>query len=98
MNEGNLFLPNGDQFTGAFKEDGTYDYGTLRKANGLVYFGDFENGHGSGVLIDEQGIPIYEPEFSEGLKSGVGILKDLDGSFLGEFLDGLPHGQVGSLM
>ena len=95
LNEGTLFLLNGDQFTGAFNEDGTYDYGTLRTANGAVYFGNFDNGlfHGRGVLIDEEGIQ-YTGEFSEGGKSGVGILKDLDGSiYAGEFLDGLPHGQ-----
>ena len=95
LDEGNLFLFNGDQFTGVFNKDGTYDYGTLSTANGVIYFGEFENGlfHGSGVLIDEEGIQ-YTGEFAEGVKSGMGILKDLDGSiYSGEFFGGLPHGQ-----
>ena len=95
LSEGNLFLSNGDQFSGAFKRDGSYDYGTLSSTNGAIYFGEFENGlfHGSGVLIDEEGIQ-YTGEFQKGVKSGMGVLKDLDGSiYTGEFLDGFPHGQ-----
>jgi len=95
LSEGNLFLSNGDQFSGAFNKDGSYDYGTLSTVSGTIYFGEFEKGSfdGKGVFIDEEGIQ-YTGGFAEGVKSGMGILKDLDGSiYSGEFLGGLPHGQ-----
>lgn len=95
IDEGTLFLPNGNQFTGVFKPDGSYDFGTLNMATGAVYYGEFANGlfHGKGILTDENGIQ-YTGGFLEGLKSGVGVLRDLDGSvYTGEFANGYPHGR-----
>ncbi|MEL0098353.1 MAG: hypothetical protein VW907_02210, partial [Opitutae bacterium] len=38
VEEGKVIHPGGDQFCGKFKEDGTYDFGTLTLTSGVIYF------------------------------------------------------------
>lgn len=86
--------PNGDIYTGEFKNNLANGKGTLKSANGSIYKGPFKNGfsHGYGMKIYNNGCE-YIGNFKEGLRDGNGLITLLDGmKYSGQFKNDLLHG------
>ena len=95
ISEGTLTWPDGEKYTGEWKDGRKNGQGKLTFFSGNKYEGEFKDGkyHGRGLFtwFDSD---KYEGEFKDGKKHGYGIYIQTDGSkYVGEFKDGLKNGQ-----
>lgn len=85
---------NGDTYEGETLSKSKHGKGKITYSDGSVYDGAFKNDkyNGHGRLVTDM---IYEGQFEEGKKSGVGICynKERTYRYEGEWLEDLKHGQ-----
>ena len=82
-------------FKGDFYANVIQGTGTLKKSNGDIYKGFFENAqfNGEGIYIWAGGKTRYKGEFRNGLIHGCGILHAVNGIYEGDLRRGLMEGK-----
>ena len=100
---GSFSYPNGDIYTGEWKQNKQYGQGTYSWATGHKYIGNFKknNRHGYGKLIFPNG-GEYIGEFKDGKKHGQGALtipngKVYDGLWRNDKFIGTKENEDGSI-
>jgi len=93
--QGEIVFPNGDRYTGSFRNGEKNGQGSYFFPDGDQYVGDFENdkfnGDGTYTLADGT---VYKGEFTDGQFSGQGIYTFPNGgTYVGEFAKGKFNGQ-----
>lgn len=93
---GTLFLPDGSKYTGEFREDKICGEGRIIYAEGDYYEGRFDNNkpNGEGVFEKIKEGVIYQGQWKDEMKWGVGKESRSDGSFyVGEHYKDMKHGR-----
>ena len=89
-------FPNGDWFKGNLAQGKPNGFGIyfIEKFNRMIT-GDWSNGKAHGIIVEKSKQDIYEGQFSNGSKHGLGSYLLEDGtSYNGEFKQGLENGIV----
>mmetsp|Transcript_88402 Transcript_88402/g.138394 ORF Transcript_88402/g.138394 Transcript_88402/m.138394 type:complete len:404 (+) Transcript_88402:32-1243(+) len=87
--------PDGTVYVGEWRRGRAGGSGEMRHSDGDVYTGQFVNGraHGSGVFRHQGSHAIYEGEFQNDMREGLGVELWVDGSwYAGDFRKGAKHG------
>lgn len=83
-------------YEGEWRWDQRHGQGTQKSADGTTIMGEWQNGkpHGHASIIDEKGTVIYEGQFQDGKRHGLGrqIFKNLD-MYDGGWNNGRLHGR-----
>lgn len=79
--EGEMKMQNGNYYRGAFKDDKIHGYGKMLIVSGIIFEGDFVNGHCApvGKLMYPNG-DIYFGQHKSFVKEGQGKMIYLNGS------------------
>ena len=91
---GTYNYPDGEQYSGEFKDDKRHGQGTYTSANGSQYIGESKDNkfHGQGTFTTAKG-DQYIGEFKDDKMHGQGTYTSIDGSqYIGEFKDDKKHG------
>jgi hypothetical protein len=84
---------NGERYEGLFAAGVSQGQGRLYAGNRLLYEGDWKSGRmsGAGKLFDENGKPLFEGLFQNGVRQGYGVLfnpatgkKSYEGNWVGD--------------
>ena len=97
---GEKHFPNGDIYKGRFVNGDMEGKGKLIKADGTIFEGNFLKNHlqGKGAPTDPNKVTYpngdtYVGEFIDTVETGQGQLVIATGTYVGEVVNGLPHGK-----
>ena len=76
--EGKIEYENGDEYNGTWIDDKKHGKGKMVYTNGDEYNGIWidDKKHGKGIMYSHESNTYYEGEFKEGMKDGIGTIKE----------------------